>query len=213
MIKNETARWCLLAALILALILIPFALFGAQIEEWTACFLETARAHRLTAALVLGGLLAGDFILPTPSSLISTACGLLLGIGFGTLTSLTGMTASCILAYLLGRFGRTALRNRLLSEHDLTRLERLYQRAGDWVVVITRPVPVLAEAAVLTAGMGRMPFARFILLSTLSNLGISLAYALVGALSAGADSFLWSFAGAILLPLAAMLLINRRTKA
>ncbi|MDD4736693.1 MAG: VTT domain-containing protein, partial [Kiritimatiellae bacterium] len=199
----------LLATLILALILIPFVLFGTWIEEWTVRFIETAREHRLLSAAVLGGLLAGDVVLPTPSSLISTACGLLLGGPLGTLTSLLGMSISCTLGYALGRFGRTALRNRMLSETDLVRLEHLYQRTGDWLVVITRPVPVLAEAAVIVAGMGRMPFARFLLLSTLSNLGISLVYALVGAFSADSGAFFWSFAGAILLPLAALLLMKR----
>ena len=210
MIQNETARWCLLATLILALILIPFALFGGPIEGWITRFLETAREHRLLSVVVLGGLLAGDVVLPTPSSLISTACGLLLGVTLGTLTSLLGMSISCALGYALGRFGRATLRDHLLSASDLERLERLYQRTGDWLVVVTRPVPVLAEAAVIVAGMGRMSFARFLFLTTLSNLGISLVYALVGAFSANAGVFFWSFAGAILLPLAALLLMKRR---
>ncbi len=213
MIKNESIRWCLLAALILALILVPFALFGERLELWTAAFLDSAREHRTTVALVLGGLLAADFILPTPSSLVSTACGLLLGFIPGTLVSLTGMTVSCALGYALGRFGRTAVRRRLLSEHDLDRLDRLYRRTGDWLIVVTRAVPVLAEAAVLFAGMGRMPLKRFFILSILSNTGISLVYSLTGSLTSGAVSFFASFAGAILLPLAAMLIMRRKESA
>ena len=62
---------------------------------------------------------------------------------------------------------------------------------------------ILAEAAVLFAGMGKMPFTRFILLSTLANLGVSAAYAAIGAFAAGVNSFLLAFAGAMLLPLLA----------
>jgi uncharacterized membrane protein YdjX (TVP38/TMEM64 family) len=69
---------------------------------------------------------------------------------------------------------------------------------------------MLAEASVLFAGISGMPLAQYLLLSTLSNLGISAAYAAVGALSATVNSFLLAFAGSILLPLVAMLLV--RTK-
>ncbi len=123
------------------------------------------------------------------------------------------MTISCALGYLLGRFGRTAVRQRLLSDHDLTRLESLYRRTGDWLIVVTRAVPVLAEASVIFAGMGRMPLKRFFGLSLLSNAGISLVYALTGSLTSGAVSFFAAFAGAILLPLAAMLIMHHRNPA
>jgi membrane protein DedA with SNARE-associated domain len=80
------------------------------------------------------------------------------------------------------------------------------------VIVITRPVPVLAEASVLFAGMSRMPTGQFMLLTMLSNLGISAVYAAVGAFSANANSFLLAFAGSILIPLVAMLAAKTRRK-
>jgi hypothetical protein len=55
-----------------------------------------------------------------------------------------------------------------------------------------------------------MPPGQFLLLTTLSNLGISAVYATVGALSADANSFLLAFAGSILIPLVAMLLSKTR---
>jgi hypothetical protein len=51
-----------------------------------------------------------------------------------------------------------------------------------------------------------MPWPSFLALAALSNLGISAAYAAVGAWSARVSSFLLAFAGAVLLPLAALLL-------
>ena len=64
-------------------------------------------------------------------------------------------------------------------------------RFGEWVIVVSRPIPVLAEASVLFAGLSGMPASRFLLLSTLSNLGISAVYAAVGAFSASTNSFLF----------------------
>jgi hypothetical protein len=58
-----------------------------------------------------------------------------------------------------------------------------------------------------------MPLYQYLLLSTLSNLGISAVYAAVGALSATVNSFLLAFSGSILVPLMAMLLVGSKPKA
>ena len=210
--NQNIVRWLLLCGGVLAIILVPFFLFGEKIETWTEDFLESSTDQAGWIAMVLGALLASDVLVPIPSSLTSTAAGLFLGFAAGTLTSLTGMTISCILGYWLGgRFGRP-LASRLVGDHELTRLERLSQRVGNWVIVISRPVPVLAEASVLFAGISGMSTYQFLLLSILSNLGISVVYAAVGAFSATTNSFLLAFAGSILVPLVAMTLMKRGEK-
>ena len=206
----KVLRWLFLVILVLALILVPFLLFGAQIETWTRAFIEKAEARPLLSALVLGGFLAGDVVLPVPSSILSTGCGVLLGIAAGTLVSFIGMTISCVFGFALGRLARP-LAGRLLGANEAARLARIRGRFGDWMIVITRPVPVLAEAAVLFAGMGRMRARRFMLLTTLANLGISLVYATIGALSATVNSFLLAFIGAIVLPGILMMITRQRT--
>ena len=209
-LSQSTYRWVLLSTGVLAIILVPFFLFGEQIETWTESFLESASNQSTWVALVLGSLLATDILVPVPSSLTSTAAGFFLGLAGGTATSLAGMTVSCVVGYWLGaRFGRPVA-NRLVGEQELARLEKLSQRFGDWVIVVTRPVPVLAEASALFAGISGMPMHQFLLLSTLSNLGISAVYAAVGAFSATVNSFLFAFGGSILVPLVAMILTKSR---
>jgi membrane protein DedA with SNARE-associated domain len=97
-----------------------------------------------------------------------------------------------------------------VGSDGLDRLEELSQHVGNWAIVIARPVPMLAEASVLFAGISGMPMHQYLLLSALSNVGISAVYAAVGALSATVDSFLLAFAGSILVPLVAMLLVRTR---
>ena len=205
-------RWTLLSVAIFALILVPFLLFGEQVEAWTEDFVHQATDRPLLVGTVLGSLLAVDILAPIPSSLVSTASGFTLGFWRGTLASTLGMVVSCVVGYWLGaRLGRPAAA-RLVGESELARLERLSPRLGDWVIVVSRPVPMLAEAAVLFAGLGRMPFPRFMLLSTLSNLGISATYAAVGAFSATINSFLLAFAGSVLLPAVAMYLARGKSE-
>jgi uncharacterized membrane protein YdjX (TVP38/TMEM64 family) len=209
----KTSQWILLTSLTFAAILLPFILFGSQLELWTEQFIESASQRPGWVALVLGGLLASDILLPVPSSLTSTAAGFLLGFTRGLLVSLAGMTISCIIGYWLGqRLGRPVAA-RIVGSDGLDRLEELTQRVGNWAIVIARPVPMLAEASVLFAGISGMPIHQYLLLSTLSNLGISAVYAAVGVLSATANSFLLAFAGSILVPLVAMLLVRARPQA
>lgn len=205
-------RWVLFwAFVVIALILTPFVLFGAQVEAWTEDFVS-AYHRRAWIALVLGLLLALDILAPTPSSLVSTAAGFLLGFVQGTLVSWAGMTISCLIGFWIGaKFGRAAAQ-RLVGKGELERLEDLNRRFGDWVVIISRPVPMLAEASVLLAGTSNMPRYRFLFLSSLSNLGISAVYAATGAFSATVNSFLLAFGAAVLLPALAMFLARKRSK-
>ncbi len=49
--------------------------------RWTDAFLQAASGHPITAAVVISALLASDFVMPIPSSVLSTGAGFLLGFG------------------------------------------------------------------------------------------------------------------------------------
>ncbi|MGF7117215.1 TVP38/TMEM64 family protein [Methanobacterium oryzae] len=200
-------KWALLTIIILLIILIPFFLLGESIEKWANYFLMSSPS-KILVGIVIGSLLSIDILAPVPSSIISTAGGYFLGFILGTLVSLSGMTISCIIGYYLGlKFGNP-ISERLVGSDELLKFEKLQNEYGDFVVIISRAVPVLAEASVLVAGIGRMPLNRFILLVLLSNLGISLAYAAIGAYSAHLNSFLLAFTAAIILPAIAMIILK-----
>ena len=169
-------------------------------------FIANHEHSRGWVGLLLGGLLASDVLLPIPSSFISTGLGHLLGFFLGTLIGWAGMTVGCLVGYLMGRFAAQTARRRFLDENEIAQMVKVSDRFGDWALVVLRPVPVLAEASVLCAGMAQMPIGKFLGLCLLSNLGISAAYSAVGALTADLQSFLLAFLGAVLLPGIAMLL-------
>lgn len=195
--------WTSVILFILLVILVPFFLFETGINRYIDGLIEGGGSRALLAA-VLSGFLAADVFLPVPSSLVSTASGALFGLPAGTLVSWIGMTAGCLIGYLVGLKAGAPLIERLAGRSELDRAERARERYGAWTIILFRAVPVLAEVSVLLAGLSRMPAGRFLLLSALSNLGISAAYAAVGAMAYGSGAFLIAFAGAILLPAAAM---------
>jgi uncharacterized membrane protein YdjX (TVP38/TMEM64 family) len=196
-------RWALVTVLLLALILVPFVLFEAQFEQ-IGTRISSGELARWPAATALAVFLALDVFLPVPSSLVSTAAGALLGFAAGTLTIWVGMTVGCGLAYLVGSRA-SGLARRLVGDDGLRRASEVAERYGSWAIVVSRPVPVLAEASVILAGLIQVDVARFLILSALANLGIAAAYAAIGAYSMGVGSFLATFVGALILPGLAML--------
>jgi uncharacterized membrane protein YdjX (TVP38/TMEM64 family) len=200
-------KLALLAAVLLALILVPFALFEGAFERLGEQIVSGGLPQGL-AALAVGGFLALDIFLPVPSSLVSTAAGALFGFTRGLLVIWAGMTAGCVLGYAVG-VRAEGLARRLAGDDGLRRAADVAARHGDWGLAAARAVPVLAEATVVLAGLVRSPFSRFFGITTLANLGISAAYAAIGAFSMNVGSFLLTFAGAIALPGLAMLAARR----
>ena len=196
-------RWLLLTTLLFALIIVPFLLFEAQFERLGAGIMHGDLAG-WPAAAVVSGFLALDVILPVPSSMVSTAAGAVFGFARGTTVIWTGMMAGCLLGYLLGSRATAATR-RFVGADGLDRAERVAAEYGDWALVVCRPVPVLAEASVVLAGLVHTPWPRFLTLTATSNLGIAIAYAAIGAFSMSVGSFLLTFLGAIALPGVTML--------
>ncbi|MGB9979922.1 TVP38/TMEM64 family protein [Methanobacterium sp.] len=202
-------KWILLTIATITLLLIPFILFGDSLDNWTNSFFQS-EPSKLIASIVIGSLLSIDIVAPVPSSILSTAGGYFLGVIGGTLISLIGMTISCLIGYWIGaKFGRPAAL-RFADSKEISRFESLQKKYGDWIIIISRSVPVLAETSVLFAGIGHMKFNRFILMATISNLGISVVYAAVGAYSAHINSFLFAFAAAILFPGIMIVILKNR---
>ena len=200
--------WTALTCLVLALILVPFALWEAPITAWSARLLTPA-AGRATVAFVVVLLLASDVVLPIPSSFVSAGAVALLGAAQGGLTIALGMTVAAWLGYCIGLWGGEPLAKRMAGPSELQRARRMMDRYGNWVVLICRGVPVLAEASTLLAGATRVSLWRFALVTTLGNLGLSCAYALIGVLDlSGAWALLAPFAFGIAVPALAMILLR-----
>jgi membrane protein DedA with SNARE-associated domain len=100
-----------------------------------------------------------------------------------------------------------------VGEDGIRRASGVVGRYGEVAIVLCRPVPVLAEASVVFAGLVHAPFTRFLRLTAFSNLGIAVGYSAFGTFAYREDSvapFLVAFFGALLLP-GVFMLISRLT--
>jgi uncharacterized membrane protein YdjX (TVP38/TMEM64 family) len=169
----------LLIALVLAVPVLPFLGFGQWMETEVQRWAQTADQPGTVAAVVVG-LLATDVFLPVPSSLVSTLAGDVLGFAAATAASWLGLTLGCLIGFALARrFGRL-LAARLCGADELQRMDRLAQRFGPTILVVARPVPVLAEASVLLMGCTRLSWWKFLLPIAVVNLLIAAGYSALG---------------------------------
>jgi uncharacterized membrane protein YdjX (TVP38/TMEM64 family) len=177
--SHGLVRQLLLIATLLAIPVVPFLIFGERLEARIADALSLDLSPG-TVAVAVFGLLAGDMVLPVPSSVVITFAGRVLGFWDGVAVAWCGMTAGAVLAFGLVRvFGRP-LAKRLSNDRELARTDALASRWGVFVLVLTRPIPVLAEASVLLMGTTRLEWWRFLVAVGLSNLGLAAAYAGMG---------------------------------
>jgi uncharacterized membrane protein YdjX (TVP38/TMEM64 family) len=202
-VRSRWAGWALLACLVLALILVPFLLGEQAVLAWTEAWFARPGSHAVVFVVVTL-LLAADLILPIPSSLVSAGAVAALGPVLGGAAVWLGMTAGAALGHAVGRSGGQAVALRFVGAAELERAARLHERFGAAMLVVSRGVPVLAEASTLLAGALHMRFGSFLFATSAANLGLSLAYALSSLIGSGASAALAPFALGILVPALAL---------
>lgn len=206
---RELFRTLPLVLLVLAVPIVPFVLLGGTIDAWFQQWTERPQHPGWSAALVVG-LLATDVFLPVPSSMISTFGGGQLGWFGGTLASWLGLSAGAIAGFALARWLGPAFTQRFARQQSLDQMQALSNRFGPGVIILTRGVPILAEASVLLLGLQRLEWRRFLPPLLLSNLGLSLVYAVFGDFAARYDSTPLALAVSILLPVIVTAVVQRR---
>ena len=132
-------------------------------------------------AATLGvALLVADVLLPVPSSIIMVAHGALFGVLIGTLLSLLGSTGATLFGFWIGRRGGKLL-DRLVPPAERERADRLLKRWGMLAIVVTRPIPLVAETVAIMAGASPLTWGRTALAAMAGSLSPALLYALTGA--------------------------------
>ncbi|MET1088737.1 MAG: VTT domain-containing protein [Arthrobacter sp.] len=174
---------------VFALLLIFLAMF-ALVEAADIAFLtdptgDLAGAGPYMAAAVGVGLLIADVVLPVPSSLVMIMHGALFGVVLGTVLSLAGSLGAALVGFAIGRRGGPLL-DKLVPASERRRADDLLGRWGAIAVVVTRPVPLLAETTAVLAGASHsISWQRFIAAATTGSLPMAVLYAAAGATAVG----------------------------
>ncbi|GFM76901.1 MULTISPECIES: 3-dehydroquinate synthase [Pseudomonas] len=183
------------------LVITSFLLFGEQIEHFlTGLSLTTPSdpIQKLNLALLLIALLAFDVVLPVPSSIVALMAVALLGSVGGYLVIFIGLCLGAGMGYALGA-GYLRLLSRRLAVNKRSSGQLAYQ-LSTLSLICLRGVPVLAETSVVAAGMQRYPLRQFLLVTTLANAGLALAYSAIGTYLMEKNALLATVLASMVLP-------------
>jgi len=167
----------------------------------------------LAAAAAIGlTLLVVDVVLPVPSSVVMVLHGALFGAVVGSLLSVAGAVGATVVGYLVGR-GGAPLVARVAPPAEQDRAAALLGRWGPLAIVVTRPLPLLAETTAIVAGTTRaLTVPRVALWAGVGAVAPAVAYAVAGSSAAGGADLPLVFA--VVLALAGVTwLVGRRTAA
>jgi len=183
------------------LVIVSFLLFEQQIQDALAhlnLYLPSTPAQKFNLALLLIALLAFDVVLPVPSSMVALLAIAMLGSLGGYLVIFIGLCLGAGLGYALGA-GYFRLLSGRLGLHQ-RQPGQLGYRLGTLSLICLRGVPVLAETSVVAAGMQGYPLRSFLLVTTLANAGLALAYSAIGSFLVEQNALLLTLLAGMLLP-------------
>ena len=164
----------------------------------------------MPTAIIGVALLISDVVLPVPSSAVMVAQGAAYGLLLGAILGWVGGTAATMVAYSIGRGSRRWV-HRLADPEERRRGAELVGRHGAWAVMMSRPVPMLAETVGIVAGVERLAWWRVALAGAAGNLIPATAYAAVGSLAASMVNGVLVFVVVLLLTALVWLISRRRT--
>lgn len=183
-------RYWILTGLMLAFFLATFGIMSAlhvRFLEDPSAWLNRGGA---AAAAIGVGLLIADVFLPVPSSLVMIAHGALFGVWAGTGLSLVGSVGATLFGFAVGRRGGPMLA-RLVTAEEKARADAMLAKWGALAILITRPVPLMAETVSILAGASPMGWGKMTLAAIAGSAPAALLYALTGATAKGfANGFL-----------------------
>lgn len=187
-----TRFWIFTVMLMLTMLLLFFVGQALQLPflaEDTAFLLGQ---EKWVAGLAGVGLLVVDVVAPVPSSIVMLVNGMLFGAVWGTLLSVAGGAGATWIGFWIGNRSESVGRRRL-GERALIQANAFFQKHGMLAVIVSRPIPILAEAVTIIAGMSKMPAQKFFLAALLGLMPTAIIYAVAGAYALKLQSGFWVF--------------------
>lgn len=176
---RRSNRWSIFVALMFLLPLIPFLVLGDRFETRQLEYLR-GDLSRTELALAVAGLIVIDLCLPVPSTAVMTYAGAALGWKLALLASWGGLIVSCLIGFVLGRWLGRPFAERFVDRRDLDALDRFARDRGVPLLIVTRALPLFAEAVVLLLGSSCLSWRKFLPAVAVANLAIAAVYTLLG---------------------------------
>lgn len=195
---SPAVRLALILVALVAAIIVPFLLWGEEIERLAPQLLSSADTRLLVAGVGIM-LLVTDLALPIPSSVVSISLCLLLGPVSGALAVAVGMLGGFLCGYGLGRLLPSTALRRWVGPELWDAVSRRAAESGALWIMVSRPVPVLAEATAVISGSLRVPLRSALPAALLSSAVVAGCYGAAAYIGLSNGGFWLAFAVSLLL--------------
>ncbi len=134
--------------------------------------LLTAKQNQFVLFGFVCGLLVLDVVLPIPSSIVCVASVATMGATLGGVAIFFGLTSGSFLGYYLGRQLEpiSGARGSIIFGSGMNSLRNFV------LLLVTRPIPVLAEVSLVEAGLSNLPRKSFVAAAIVSSACVAVAY-------------------------------------
>jgi uncharacterized membrane protein YdjX (TVP38/TMEM64 family) len=198
-----------LVAVVLGVPLLTAVAWSGPLEHWLEAWRQSPPpAGWLAAALVL--VLAADILLPVPSGPLITLAGGQLGLGTTVIAAWLGLMLGGLVAFAVAKRWGASLAERFAAPAELSNLRATAREHDVWLLLVTRPLPILAEAAVLLAGTLDTRWSRLVGALAVGNAAVALAFAVLGKQAQEHEWMLMAIVLSIVVPLAGTCIVRRR---
>lgn len=176
------ARYLIVLLFLTVTLALPFAFFGDTVE---ALFTGDKSVQMIRDSGALGPLLAivmlvGDLVLPIPTTAVFAALGIVYGPWLGGLIASFGSFLAGVCGYTLCRRFGLPVAQALAGADSMASGERLFERAGGWLVAFSRWLPLLPEVVSCLAGLSRMPLKPFLFALLCGVIPVGFVFAAIG---------------------------------
>lgn len=129
---------------------------------------------------ILAAMVAENLFPPIPSEIVLPLAGYEvfrgnLAFGLTVLAATLGSLIGALILYAVGRYGGRPVIDRWgrvlrVTQSDVDRAERWFDRWGDWVVLLSRMIPLVRSVVSIPAGILEMSILRFAVLTAIGSL-------------------------------------------
>lgn len=205
---QNLAKPLLIILLVLIVPILPLLVWGEAFTSW----LDAWREHPPAASTLVAGVitvLAADIVLPVPSGPVMTLAGAQLGTLPAAAAGWIGTSLGALVGYAAAWRWGWPVAVRLASRRELRVLRRSGRISLPWLLLISRPLPILAEATVLLAGLVRLPARQGLPAVLGGNLLLAICFAALGQTAAEQQRLLPALFATVLLPICLGFLARR----
>lgn len=150
------------------------------------------------AGTIIIFLLVIDLILPMPSTVLMTFSGAFYGFFIGTLINITGSLLASLSGFVITRkLGKTRL---FLDKAEKRAMEEWFVKWGEGILILSKMIPIVSETMACFAGLTRISVRKFIVLSLLGIIPVSVYYAYFGSTSQNFSEWLFPLFFGIAIP-------------